>query len=285
MKTQHFLITRFNLRLRTTRAGRRQQPGLTHEWMEERLDLFERVCAPSVRHQTNQEFVWLLFLDEETPPATVARVVSAVAGVEAELVFLPAGSDDSTIAAAVRERVHAETGLLLTTRLDNDDALHEDAMAKIRKTARPHRREFLNPRFGWVTDGRLARVKAHKYGHFTTLVEPREFGEFRTVHCGLAHSRVRRFARVRQVGGGPFWLEVVHGRNVSNRMVGEPRAHSYTSLLGLHRWFRYEIVAHARQLAWPRRFRGDHTLSDIAAPFHTSWKSKSVARDEPADGG
>ncbi len=283
MKIQHFLITRFNLRLGNVKADRDLRPVLTEEWMAERLDLFEQVCVPSVQHQTNQDFVWLLLLDEQTPAGTVERVERAVAGVTgAELVFLPEGSDDSTIAAAVRDRVDEDTRLLLTTRLDNDDALHEDALAVVRTSTRPGRREFLNLRFGWVTDGDLARVKAHKYGHFTTLVEPRvvvgagEAGEFRTVHCGLAHGRVRRFAPVRQLGGGPYWLEVIHQRNVSNRMVREPRAHSFGNPLAIHRWFRYEIVARVRRLAWPRRFRGDHALSDIADRFNIRWKSGQV---------
>lgn len=255
--------------------------------MAERLDLFEQVCVPSVHHQTNQKFVWLLLLDDETAPGIIDRVQRAVAGTtEVEMVFLPKGSDDSTIAAAVRDRVDLDTRLLLTTRLDNDDALHEDALAVVRRSARPSRREFLNLRFGWVTDGELARVKAHKYGHFTTLVEPRgvggsgEFGEFRTVHCGLAHGRVRRFAPVRQLGGGPYWLEVVHQRNVSNRMVREPRAHSFGNALAIHRWFRYEIVARVRRLAWPRRFRGDHSLSDISGPFNIRWRQAPAAAGE-----
>lgn len=289
--TQHFLITRFNLRLGNVKADRDLRPVLTEEWMAERLDLFEQVCVPSVQHQTNQEFVWLLLLDDETAPETVGRIERAVAGVtDVEMVFLPEGSDDSTIAAAVRERVDDDTGLLLTTRLDNDDALHEDALAVVRRSTRPGRREFLNLRFGWVTDGELARVKAHKYGHFTTLVEPRGVGvggageavEFRTVHCGLAHGRVRRFAPVRQIRGGPYWLEVVHRRNVSNRMVREPRAHSFGSPLAVHRWFRYEIVAPIRRLAWPRRFRGDHALSDISDPFNIRWKSAQAYQAQGA---
>lgn len=275
--SQHFLITRFNLRLVGLAEDRRRQPVLTHAWMEDRLDLFERVCAPSVAHQSNSDFVWLILLDSETDAGVVERVEAAIAGIaRAELVFLPAGSDDSTIAGVVRERVDDATDLLLTTRLDNDDALHEEALAVVRGSARPGRREFLNLKFGWVTDGVRARAKAHKYGHFATLVEPRAFGHFRTVHCGLSHGRVRRFAPVRQLSGGPYWMEVIHGRNVSNRMVGEPRAHSVTTPLALHRWFRYEIVAPARRLAWPRRLRGTHALSDVAPRFHIRWETGST---------
>lgn len=258
-------------------ADREGQPVLGPEWMSERLELFERYCAPSVAGQTYRDFTWLLFLDRETPEGAASRIRAAAAGAPgAELVFLPPVSSDEPVAEAIRQRVDGDPDLLITTRVDNDDALHEDALATVRARARPNRREFLNLRFGYVTDGRTARVKSHKYGHFTSLVEPASGSPFRSVHCGLPHGRARRFAPFRQVSDKPYWLEVIHGRNVANRSLTEPGAYDLKSLRGLHRWLRFEVLRPARAWFWPSHYRREHRLQDIQAPFHLAPAGEST---------
>ena len=239
--------------------------------MRERLDLFERYCAPSVREQTNREFTWLLFLDRDTSAEARSRIAKAVAGApDARLVFLPPVAGDGPVAAAALQHVQGTPDLLVTTRLDNDDALHEDALEVVRARARAERREFLNLRFGYVTDGRTARVKSHKYGHYTTLVEPASGAPFRTVHCGLPHGRARQFAPFRQIADRPYWLEVIHTRNAANRGLNEMGSYNLKSARGLQRWLRFEVIRPARRRFWPAHYRSEHPLQAVAGPFNLS---------------
>lgn len=269
MTVRHFLLTRFNLRMAGLDRDREGKPVLGPEWLSERLDLFERYCAPSVAGQTYRDFTWLLFLDEDTPAEARTRVSEAVsAAPDAELVFLPPIMNDEPVARAVTDRFDVDPDLLITSRVDNDDALHEDALSAVRAAARPSRREFLNLRFGYVTDGVTARVKSHKYGHYTSLVEPSSRDAFRTVHCGIPHGRARHFAPFRQLTDMPYWLEVIHGRNAANRVPGERRTYDFRSPRGLHRWLRFEVLAPARRRLWPPHYRVEHRLKDIEGPFN-----------------
>ena len=172
------------------------------------------------------------------------------------------------MAAAALEAVGDPPDVLLSTRLDNDDALHERALETIRARMRPGVREFLNLRLGWVTDGVTAQVRSHKYGHFTTLVEPRAAGPFRTVWCGLPHGRARRFAPFRQIADQPYWLEVIHGRNAANRTPWEPRTYDFGTLRGLQRWLRFEVLRPARRRFWPAEYRRPRPLEEIVGPFN-----------------
>ncbi len=263
------LLTRFNLRVQGLRNDKAGRPVLGPEWMRERLDLFEKYCVPSVRHQTVRDFTWLIFLDRDTEPADVERLRSNLTGVaDARLILLPPVTGSEPVAKAALECVEGKPDVLLTTRLDNDDALHAEALATVRGRVRPDRMEFLNLRFGYVTDGRHAWVKSHKYGHFTTLVEPAASAPFHTVYCGLPHGRARRLAPFRQIADRPYWLEVIHGRNAANRGPGERRTYDFRRPKGWQRWLRFEVVRPLRKRFWPAHYRVRHRLEDVAGPFH-----------------
>lgn len=64
MKYKHFLITRFNIPLWRTKD---KDPIHDIHYLKYRMQLFEDYCFPSVRHQTNQNFVWLCLFDVNTP--------------------------------------------------------------------------------------------------------------------------------------------------------------------------------------------------------------------------
>ena len=53
----HLVLTRINV-LRSE---------WDEEWLFNRIKLFNTFCFPSLRHQTEQNFKWLVFLDEKTP--------------------------------------------------------------------------------------------------------------------------------------------------------------------------------------------------------------------------
>jgi hypothetical protein len=267
-RVQHFLITRFNLRIRDYQRDKRGGVVLTPEWLQERLALFERYCFPSVLHQTERRFAWLLLIDEATDAGTMARLESCRARMDRlELVRMPEIDDPGALARPVLERLDPDTEVLVTTRLDNDDALHEDALCMIRQHVRP-RREFLNLRLGYETDGRRAKVVSHKYGHFSTFVEPRSAQPFLTVYCG-SHGKVRKIAPVRQLADRAAWLRVIHERNVANEGFEERERHySFDSLRGVHGWLRHRVAGRVRRWFWPQHHRREYRLDEIAPAFH-----------------
>lgn len=110
----HFLVTPFNVR----RPNGRQR-GLDRSWLEHRFNLFELVCAPSVQAQTVKDFSWLLFVDWATPAEYIDRLAKAARQTDVEFEIVPIYSWKE-----VGEFLAAKTqGAILTSRLDNDDAL------------------------------------------------------------------------------------------------------------------------------------------------------------------
>lgn len=67
MSIKHFIATRFNLKIEEWNTAKDGSVVLTEKWLEERFNLFEKYCFPSVANQSIKNFYWLIFFDVSTP--------------------------------------------------------------------------------------------------------------------------------------------------------------------------------------------------------------------------
>lgn len=212
---RHVLLTRFNVTVDGTR------PLPDDRWMHERFVLFERHCLPSVLSQTCQDFRWLVFFDAGTEPRWRRRAEHLAAQTGR---FLPVYLDGAFAAARAAEAITSQ-GLgdrpyLMTSRLDNDDALAPHYVESVQRAFRPRALEFLNFPLGYqLADGRVY-LRPYLASSFVSLVERRRGGLPRTVHF-TEHHLVGAHP-VRQLWTRPSWLQVVHGGNLANEVRGIP---------------------------------------------------------------
>lgn len=211
-------MTRFNLATPGREAPIRLSPG----WLEARFDLFERYCLPSVAAQTDRQFRWLIWFDQATPAPWRDRIVALQRQQPFEPVF-------AGLFAASGWRAglgDLPPGWLLTVRLDNDDALACDFVARLRSAVAERMAEqgtdrtrpgFFNFTRGLVRRGDALYALSHRSNAFIARLEPAESGEtvMTVPHMAAAHR-----APVEQIAGPPAWMQIVHGRNVSNRVRG-----------------------------------------------------------------
>lgn len=211
---QHFVLTRFNIASRGREAPIRNAPG----WLSRRFDLFETYCLPSMAAQQVSDFHWLIYFDEATPEPFRERISAAQAVVPFEAIFV--GPFEAGFAAQdVAKRLHANTARVLTTRLDNDDAVSSDFLARIREEAETlPDGTMLNFRNGVaLREGRLYSAQDDS-NPFTSLIE--SAGGAQTIWAAPHTELAERFP-TRQVITQPCWLQVVHGENVANRIKGK----------------------------------------------------------------
>jgi hypothetical protein len=213
---QHFLLTNFDVLVSERRDGMRNLVR-TEEWYEERFVLFETFCLPSVAAQTTSDFTWLIRHGRNTPPEWLRRLRRAREHVDCELVH-----EGETSAGAVGARLAPSAKRVVTTRLDNDDAIRRDFLEAVRAAAGPAP-EFLNLPYGYRVDFPFGDIRRHcdLSNMFLSLVEDPAAGTLRTVRCA-AHAKAHTVAPVRQLRDDPSWLVVVHGRNLYNYLTGEP---------------------------------------------------------------
>ena len=212
----HVILTRFNLATPGRESAIRNQPG----WLAGRFELFERYCLPTLAAQTVRDFRWIVYFDEETPEPFRARIEACRRVADFHPYFTPMFPGEHWPVS-----VNAVLGQgrrppwLLSTRLDNDDGLAVDFVARLQAavSSAPPRQGSFNVTNGYVFDGRRTYALAHPSNAFASLVEPRDAA--RTV-SDVQHMHLAEAGPITQIGGPGGWLQVVHGGNVSNKIRG-----------------------------------------------------------------
>ena len=238
----HLIITRFNLRY----------PGsdpVSDEWLAHRLPIFRDFCYASVRGQTAQDFRWLVLFDTTTPAAYRAQIDSLTDWDNFTPVYID-GFDYAAIFEVIRAHVPAGTTRLLTTTLDNDDALAAGFIGRLQAAVGDQPFEIINFRNGY----RLNRATDKLYevaiptNPFVSVCETVGDGNFLSIIGCLPHSTIpQRFTTIREIETEPLWLQVIHERNAAmTGIVGRKR----TSITELEAFaLNYEPAADESEVA------------------------------------
>ncbi len=223
MHFAHAIITRFNVHINAKTYDLRLSPT----WLAERFELFRRFCLPSVRGQTCQVFLWFVLLDKDTPPL-FRRMVAALQGYPN---FRPVycGAFESvlpTVRQAVAE-AFPDAPWLLTTRLDNDDALARDFVALLHAVVggleangqTPEGELYINFPNGLQYKDGVVYDFYDATNAFVSLLERN-----RPPHTvfWVDHPSIYGKAPVAQITAKPIFLQTLHGGNVYNYVRGEP---------------------------------------------------------------
>jgi hypothetical protein len=213
---EHFLITRFNVQLAWTTKKWNQ------DWIEHRLPLFEQFCYPSVQMQSNQNFKWIVLFDTNSPEFLKEKIRKYSEWKN----FIPIYIDEfnqSVLRSKIQSYLSTQTKYLITTRLDNDDAICKDFVKVIQDNFKKQDFGFINFLYGyrWHKD----KIYLHKYpsNSFISLIEriksPTVDG-FETVHCGHHHGYLSSKGTITDIKSKPAWIIVVHKDNIGNKVHG-----------------------------------------------------------------
>lgn len=208
---RHVILTRFNVEIEQA-----DPPGA--DWLEHRFSLFERFCLPSVQAQTCANFVWILFCDPRIPPSFRERIRGYAQWQTLRPIFFRNVFNPGMARAAVAELARGYTHLI-TSRLDNDDAICRTYVESVQQEFRGQNFEFLNFTNGYIWEEGRVWAGRHPRNAFISLVERAE--AYCTVYC-RNHMELNQEGPIVQIDKPAAWLQVVHGRNLTNRVWGTP---------------------------------------------------------------
>jgi len=221
---KHFLLTNFNLglydRTQKTRTGDKIKPV---EWMDGRMELFKRFCAPSVNNQTCKNFEWLIVFDKETPVGYIDEIVR-----HCDYTALFGDNFKQACVECIESRLTDEDRVI-TSRMDSDYGLHKDYIKLIQDWFSIYKKTgILSYPNGWIYNpekSTLFDTRCLK-NPFLTLIEKRCPKPVRTI---LAHRNKRvtdmfrlfLLDRIKDMKiDEHMWTQVVHGENLSNYCWG-----------------------------------------------------------------
>lgn len=104
------------------------------ERLNDRLAWFQHVCLPSLRDQTDKDFLLVLLIGEDLPQPWRGRLEALVADVPQIVIEETApGHHRRICAAAMRRHVAPGTTLLAQFRMDDDDAVAVNFVERLRQ--------------------------------------------------------------------------------------------------------------------------------------------------------
>lgn len=205
----HYIITRFNMPW--VKEETDKPKGLDPQYLRERFELFDEYTVPSMKRQTCQNFKWLVFFDKRTPAEFLNKIQSYRELDFYEDVLVEPGF---SLKEYIDDLKRESTGLFISSRVDNDDAVLSDYVEVIQKKAKevfPKDRYLTSPlnyRYD-VKDKTLTKYRLKK-NHFISRT-----GNVFEVNQNHMPSNPNMYVKV----PGIHSIEVVHESNLLNSTI------------------------------------------------------------------
>lgn len=131
---KHFLLTRFNDYYPGPYVD--HFLGIEEKWLEARIAIFNQITVPSVEHQTDKDFVWILKCHPQTPEWARKELHSDlyIASYEVFDLIPYVNKYYSNVFSKIIRRI-TDDKEILTTRLDNDDAISKHHLSLVKSQA------------------------------------------------------------------------------------------------------------------------------------------------------
>ena len=223
---KQFAITFFNLKL--WREDKGHNSTRTESWLDGRFRLFKKYCLPSMQQQTLQDFIWLCLFDKNTPEKYLEKIKKYS---EKSRQFTPVflseeqtADKEHTMHQIVQQHLNGNETFIITTNIDNDDAIRCNMLDRVRKAVENQMKKDMSAVTGlyncmyglqyFVRNSVIIRM-LYPHNHFQTLCEKPD--NFKTVK-GFSHTSIRKMFANHDItdNGKPYWMEVVHEHNVNN---------------------------------------------------------------------
>lgn len=220
----HFILTRFNLKL-WWKEDKNHQSIQTKEWLEERFRLFETYTWPSIKAQTCQDFKWICLFDKDTPEIYKERIQRYHQEWDSFLPYYCGEKETKLFQSYFRHLAYINSDKsqneLLTTYLDNDDAIHKDFIKDVQTRVKNLKyNTIISYQYGiqYYEEMNIAVRIPYKNNHFLTYYE-RLTEHIKTV-WGFWHFSIFKYPHIgiELVNNKkkPYWIETIHQGNIDN---------------------------------------------------------------------
>lgn len=221
---KHFIITRFNIKCNFGCKLRNPENNpmkriLDVDYLEERFAIFEKYTLPSIKKQTNQNFVWIILFHKKTPSKFLKRIKELKC--KFDFVDLYFDEEEKFCFSEYCNNNGEVNDFFITTRIDNDDMLGEDYISKIQEYANENLHTCILS-FEKGLKYELSSQKKYLYNekcnHFISMISPKEEYILQYNHSKILDSGKEI---VMLNTNKPMWIEVIHNSNVINQIRDE----------------------------------------------------------------
>ena len=217
-KTKHLVITRFN-------CGYLKRVNEPEIWLKHRIELFSNFLLPSLVNQTNKNFDFVLLIEHETPILEILKIKKLCETIQCNNVFFLECESEGELCEFYKNIKKQGKVRLITTRIDNDDAVSIHFINIINEKAAGNNNKIfaINFDFGYVVNIKktppMFYFLKHISNSFITLVET-DVDEFKGVYCFMHFEIEKKFNTI-HISDKVNWLQIVHKENIANKVRGK----------------------------------------------------------------
>lgn len=222
---KHYIITRYNLHWKPDiNMCVKQKDDKTilnsNDWLEQRLELFKKYYIPSILAQTNKNFKIFLGVSPHTPNDHL-DFLSNISNIEI------CNSFDGSDGRDFKRMLFENNEPVITTRIDNDDAISKDFVKIIQSTAEANiklKSPLLIDVLGYQylvekNKFRLQHYKSTFNSPFSSVVSyPKEYKWCHEIEHTLLWKEIPNYIHIPE----RLYLQVLHPTNASNSERGIP---------------------------------------------------------------
>ncbi len=216
---KHFIVTRFNLSKSDWTLSKQNKSVLTDEWYTNRFDLFSNYCYPSVKHQLNKNFEWLVFFDTKTPEKYLSKIEAYKTDFENFKPFFIDGQKSLNESLTAYISSHSEK-YIITSGLDNDDCISNTFVDSVQRKFNQQDFLYLDYINGYTlqinSTIRLGK-KLHLYNPFASLIEKND-NPITIYH--RQHMHWKKEKKAMRVKNENVWCSIIHNENMVNEYTG-----------------------------------------------------------------
>lgn len=205
------------------------------EWMNNRIHLFKTFCVPSIVGQTNQNFLWLCLFDKDTQSKYIHEIDDMLKSMNNYVPIFLSSEESSAFPLLLKEVITClkdDSPYLITTRVDNDDALNKSFIQTILDILDCQKESDVFYSFTcglqYYTEANIAVQLSYPRNHFPALIcknsnkkklihHIMEYNHFYLQQCDFPFVQIKNLV--------PMWIETIHERNVDNDIVFTFRQH------------------------------------------------------------
>lgn len=212
---KHFIFCRYNVGLYTDNPYKIEN---TDKWMEERLPKYKRLLE-SLKEQTVKNFVFVLFIDENTPDKYLNQLIDLTIQPFPVSIVKHSGGDLLNVGKDYLARYEMKEKWVITSRVDNDDAYLPLFVESI-QAAFSEKEQLLDVRGYQIdekTGTKYATGRNKCNSPFISIIEEKEGAKtvFNGFHADMFLSYSSRMASEK-----PMYIQYIHDSNVSNTISG-----------------------------------------------------------------
>tara|TARA_R110002049_G_scaffold25354_8_gene89192 strand:+ start:6950 stop:7735 length:786 start_codon:yes stop_codon:yes gene_type:complete len=224
MKFKHYVITRFNLSNKWS-EDKLNNKVLDTNWLKNRYILFENYCLPSMLSQTNKNFEWFVYFDTDTSEEFILKnkaITEKFKNFQPKYIDSYQEFEVNYINEINKDAQFHNLDFVLTTRLDNDDALNMFFIEELQKTNLNGTKllEFPTGLTLNINNNLELREYNSRYNPFISLLEKVDDKNDALGIYKREHGNWKGFD-TEIISDKPFWIQVIHEKNLYNRAKGD----------------------------------------------------------------